>query len=249
MLELNKIYCMDCLEGLKLIPDNSIDLVLTDPPYGTNDGKGKIVKIGNEYKNFCDEVGEWDKELLIHYIQELPRIMKDDTWGVIFTDKMAISIIWEEIQKTGMVPRNTYHIIKTDKPPVPRCNFISSVETAIIFTKGRTTVKWRGGSNGDNGSITRNYEIVNQLAVTETRLHPTQKHITTMRRLIQLFTDENDTVLDPFMGSGTTAVACKQLRRNFIGFELSQKYVDIANKRLSQETIFDYVLEGALCQQ
>jgi len=71
-----------------------------------------------------------------------------------------------------------------------------------------------------------------------------QQHITNA-----IATNEGDTVLDPFMGSGTTAVACKQLRRNFIGFELSQKYVDIANKRLSQETIFDYVLEGALCQQ
>jgi len=62
-----------------------------------------------------------------------------------------------------------------------------------------------------------------------------QQHITNA-----IATNEGDTVLDPFMGSGTTAVACKQLQRNFIGFEISQKYVDIANKRLAQKQIFDY---------
>jgi len=67
-----------------------------------------------------------------------------------------------------------------------------------------------------------------------------QQHITNA-----IATNEGDTVLDPFMGSGTTAVACKQLQRNFIGFELSQKYVDIANRRLQQDTLFSYdVLEG-----
>ena len=74
-----------------------------------------------------------------------------------------------------------------------------------------------------------------------------QQHITNA-----IATNEGDTVLDPFMGSGTTAVACKQLQRNFIGFELSQKYVDIANRRLQQDTLFDYnvlQVEGALCQE
>ena len=79
--------------------------------------------------------------------------------------------------------------------------------------------------------------------------HPTQKPVELCRWILEKYSNEGDTVLDPFMGSGTTAVACKQLQRNFIGFELSQKYVDIANRRLQQDTLFDYVLEGALCQQ
>jgi site-specific DNA-methyltransferase (adenine-specific) len=67
-------------------------------------------------------------------------------------------------------------------------------------------------------------------------------------RCVALWSLEGDTVLDPFMGSGTTAVACKQLQRNFIGFELSQKYVDIANKRLQQDTLFSYDVLQTECE-
>lgn len=244
-MELNKIYCMDAIKGLKQLDDESIDLVLTDPPYGTNDGKGKLIGVANKDKvrgisfdNFC--VHEWDKEFHFKFIDELPRIMKEDTWGVIFTDNALISHVWDKIEKVGLSPRNTFYIIKKDKPPVPRCNFISSVETAVVFTKGRTTIKWLGGSKGSNGSITRNYQIVNQLTNTEKRYHPTQKHITTIRNLIKLLSQEGDTILDCYMGSGTTAVACKQTNRNFIGFELEKKYFNLANKRLVQENLKEW---------
>lgn len=71
-------------------------------------------------------------------------------------------------------------------------------------------------------------------------LHPTQKPINLMKYLIKKCSDEGNIILDPFMGSGTTAVACKQLNRNFIGFEISPEYCKIAEKRLQQETLFTY---------
>ncbi len=70
--------------------------------------------------------------------------------------------------------------------------------------------------------------------------HPTQKPLKLFHRLIEKYTKETDIILDPFMGSGTTAVACKQLNRNFIGFELNPDYCKIAEKRLAQETLHDY---------
>ena len=71
----------------------------------------------------------------------------------------------------------------------------------------------------------------------ETRFHPTQKPVKLFRDIIRDFSEEGDLILDPFMGSGTTAIACKQLNRNFIGFEISKEYCDIARKRLSQANL------------
>jgi DNA modification methylase len=71
-------------------------------------------------------------------------------------------------------------------------------------------------------------------------IHPTEKTVNIIKDLIKVSSKENDIILDPYIGSGTTAVACKQLNRNFIGFEISQEYYDIANKRLSQTNIKDW---------
>ena len=79
----------------------------------------------------------------------------------------------------------------------------------------------------------------------EKRVHPTQKPIDVMRQMIKLFTDKNNIILDPFCGSGSTCIACKQLNRTYIGFEINEKYVNITNERLKQQplktkTVGDY---------
>jgi len=223
MLELNKIYCMDCLDGLKLIPDESIDLVLTDPPYGIkrDKGFGGFGGFGKPIARRRYEEDEWDSTRpKKEYFDELLRVSKQAIifGGNFFTDYLPVGthwIVWDKL--------NTM-------PTFGDCELIWTNSSRKSVKK--ITVQWNGllGKEGE-------------------RYHPTQKPLELIKILINNYSKEGDTVLDPFMGSGTTAVACKQLRRNFIGFELSQKYVDIANKRLSQETIFDYVLEGALCQQ
>ena len=223
MLELNKIYCMDCLDGLKLIPDESIDLVLTDPPYGIkrDKGFGGFGGFGKPIARRRYEEDEWDSTRpKKEYFDELLRVSKQAIifGGNFFTDYLPVGthwIVWDKL--------NTM-------PTFGDCELIWTNSSRKSVKK--ITVQWNGllGKEGE-------------------RYHPTQKPLELIKILINNYSKEGDTVLDPFMGSGTTAVACKQLRRNFIGFELSQKYVDIANRRLSQETIFDYVLEGALCQQ
>lgn len=221
MLELNKIYCMDCLEGLKLIPDNSIDLVLTDPPYG-------IQKEGIE-----------NDEDLRYYHNSLPdiyRIMKSDSFFVTFASIGNLPLFFQ------------------DNPFQFRWQYIQYINNGMVrgglgFNRYISILVFQKGSAKIKNIISDVYEMSTSSQECAKREHPTQKDLKVVQKLLTTFSKEGDTVLDPFMGSGTTAVACKQLRRNFIGFELSQKYVDIANKRLSQETIFDYVLEGALCQQ
>ena len=101
-------------------------------------------------------------------------------------------------------------------------------------------------TNKENGaSCDSGHECsINNTCEDDRAGHPSQKPLNVLRKIITASSKEGDTVLDPFIGSGTTAVACKQLRRNFIGFEISQKYVDIANKRLQQDTLFDYDVLG-----
>ena len=221
-----KLIQGDCLEEMKKIPDESVDLVLTDPPYGTNDGKGKNIKRGTSNTDFS--VIEWDRELPIQYISELHRVMKPDSWGFIFTDKSKVSQVWYELERRGLTPRNVFYWIKSNKAPTPRCNFKSCIEAAVVFTKGRTNQRWYGGGNQNN------YIILPFVSGREKVNHPTQKPVKLMAHLLQLVSTENDVVLDPFMGSGSTGVACKQLNRNFIGIELDKNYYNIAKQRISE---------------
>jgi len=218
----NKIYCGDSLELIKEVPDGCVDFFLTDPPYGTNDGKGKNINsntIGDKDGHGSFDI-EWDRFLPLSYIEELPRIMKDDTWGMIWTDKKEVTTIWNTVESVGLSPRNTFYWRKTNKSPTLRPNFKSVVETAVVFTKGSTSKKWRGG-----GNIANYFETTIKTS-KENVGHPTQKPIILFEHLISLFTVEGDLVFDPFIGSGTTAFAARNLGRNYLGIELDQYWVD-----------------------
>lgn len=220
----NKIICGDSLELIKNIPNESIDFFLTDPPYGTNDDKGKTIKRGNFITDF--NVIEWDKDLPIKYIDELPRIMKNNTWGVIFTDNKEITTIWNKLESVELSPRNTFYWIKTNKAPTPRSNFKSCVETAVVFTKGTTSKKWYGGGNVNN-------YFESPFVIGKEHIgHDTQKPIALFEHLIGLFTTEGDLVFDPFIGSGTTAYAARKSGRNYLGMEIDPYWCGEINKRI-----------------
>lgn len=220
------LLCNDCRNALKSIPDASVDALLTDPPYGTNDGKGKIIRRGKTDTSFG--VIEWDKNVPLDYLSEIYRVLRDDRWGVIFTDNMYVTDLWKALEGHGLSPRNTFYWIKHNKAPTPRKNFKSCVETAVVFTKGRTTIKWRGGANQNN------YIVMPFVSGKEKVPHPTQKPVALMRHLCTLFTDEGDVVLDPFMGSGSTGVACVRENRQFVGIEINPDYHALATQRVRE---------------
>ena len=213
-LELNKVYCVDCLEGMKLLPDNSVDLASTDPPYGINADKG-VRGFGsspNSAKKYDDN---WDSKTPSKEVfDEILRVGKKVIifGGNFFTDKLPFKSRWIVWDKIGNM--------KLDCP-------FSECELA-----------W---TNLDGVSI-KKYLVIQAgfIAEEKNRVHPTQKPVKLFRNIIKDNTNEGDLVLDCFIGSGTTAVACKQLGRNFIGFEISQEYVDICNKRLSQDNIKEW---------
>lgn len=218
MLELNKIYCGDCLELMKQIPDKSIDLVLTDPPYGIDIGKmnftnsvnGGVAK-RNDYKGKAD----WDKYTPdSEYFAEIMRISKNQIifGGNYFTDKLSPSGCW---------------IIWDKRVEDKYSNDFADCEMAwTSFKKPSRIIRylWSGMLQGN-------------MQAKERRQHPTQKPTEVIRKILNDFSEPNQTILDPFLGSGTTAVACQELHRNFIGIEISPEYVKIAEDRLKQKPL------------
>jgi len=208
----NKIICGDCLEIMKQIPDESIELILTDPPYGIEmdkgfsgyggfPGKGKIAR--RRYKI------RWDNQRPSReYFEELLRIGRKVLvfGGNFFAD---------------LLPRGTHWVVWDKLNTMP-----SFGDCELIWTNiNRKSVK----------KIV--FEYNGLIGKEEWRAHPTQKPLGLIIKLIDEYSQENDIVLDPFLGSGTTAVACKRLRRKFIGIEINPEYCEIAEERLAQEVL------------
>lgn len=202
------IYCADCMDILPKIPDKSIDLVLTDPPYGINlDTSYKKFKNAVSYSNIKNDDKQFDPRPLLKYYS-IPMII----WGAQFFCHLLPSeggwIAWIKTQRNGAK-------IRQAEMELAWTNFINR---SVGFRQ-----TWIGAY--------RESEIAGRSLV-----HPTEKSIELFRWCITL-TSNSNLVLDPFLGSGTTAVAAKQLGRKFIGIEIEEKYCRIAVERLKQEVL------------
>ena len=226
---------------MKQIPDNSIDLVLTDPPFNVNIDYEEH-QDNMDDNDYCIWCAEW--------IGLIYNKMKEGSFAIIFTGDKKVYQIHKAIEEYTSF--TFHHFLKWNKPNSHRALsgtvFFYKTEIAFVLSKGKSDIKRINRKHMHSDTIIQN--SVTPLDADWT--HPCARPVELYSKIIRGFTNEGDTVLDPFMGSGTTAVACKQLQRNFIGFEISQKYVDIANKRLQQDTLFDYnvldVESDATCQ-
>jgi len=217
---LNKIICGDSLKILKQLPDNSVDLVLTDPPYGmmfrSNYRKVKYDKIENDDSLWWLQI----------FCNELKRVSKIDSHIYIFCSFHKVDVFKQELEKHFNV-KNILIWEKNNTGMGDLQGDYAPKYEMIIFCSN--------GSKKLNGN--RDANIIKE-SKTGNKLHPTEKPVELIKYLVTKSSNEDDIILDPFLGSGTTAVACKQLKRNYIGIELSQEYVDIANKRLEQDVLF-----------
>ena len=206
-LKLNSIYKDDCVAGLKKIPSNSIDLIVTDPPYGmefrSNKRKVKHDTIAN------DDNLDWLPSLLI----ELKRVSKNDSHSYIFCSWHNIEIFCKEIKLAGF---NIKNLLVWEKSSVGmgdlEGDYSPSYEIVIYCSNGQKKL---------NGKRDSNIVTVRR---TSNELHPTQKPVNLIEYFILKSSNIGDVVLDPFMGSGTTAVAAIKTERNFLGFEIHNKY-------------------------
>lgn len=207
MLELNKIYCGDCLDFMLEMGDKSVDLVLTDPPYGLGDklcvgglsqGKGPI-RMQELYLK-----SPWiDKKPTMEYFNEIFRISKNQIiWGGNYFNlpPCRCFICWDKIKATSNYSKAEYAWTSFD-----------SVAEIFHFC-----------SNG--GFVTTK---------ENTKQHPTQKPVELMEFCLLKYSKPNQIIFDPFAGSGTTGIACIKTNRNFILIEKEPEYVKVIEKRLA----------------
>lgn len=219
MLETNKIYNMDCLEGLRQMEDESVDLVLTDPPYNIN----VVSQRGTNKSLENDNLNQYAfKSLLFELSKEMKRVLKKDTFIVCFCGWSTSHIfreVMDEFFTLKSMPiwvKNNWGLGYYTRP---------QYEPALLYL------------NGTPKPLEKPISDVWQFKRLNNPIHIAQKPEDLIQHIARSFSKEGDLVLNPFMGSGTTAVAFQQLNRRFIGFEISKEYCDIANKRLSQKVL------------
>ena len=260
MLKVNTIHQGDCVERMKQLDNNSVDLVVTDPPFNYNKNYGKTSNDNLKEVEYL----EWCKK----WIVECYRILKNE--GSIYI-KIAhkysykISNILEQV---GFIYQN--QIIWKNVSCFPaKTRFATLYEVILFFTKSKDyyfdtyaeTIpnKFRSwtptrdaklkGQMGDiwldikaiyTGTV-KHPEVILKRDGSNKKAHPCQMPKGLSSRAIKFSTKEGDLVLDPFGGTGTTAVTCKELNRNFISFEINPEYIKIANRRLEQGSIRDWL--------
>jgi len=208
---LDKIICGDCLDVMRGLPDKSVDLVLTDPPYGIGEAKGKNKTRGNLAQAKDYGVDDWDDNIPERGVfDEIRRVSKHaiifgGNYFAEYLDNSPCWIVWDKLN--GDSDFADCELAWT--------NFSSAVR--------KFTFKWQGMLQGD-------------MKEKEIRYHPTQKPVKLFRQILNSYSNPGDTILDPFLGSGTTAVACVETGRHYIGIELEEKYCEIARRRVAEAT-------------
>ena len=242
MVELNNIYNEDCLEGMKKIPDSFVNCIITSPPYN----------VGLEYNEYKDnkpyeDYLDWIRKIFIESYRVLTEDGRmcinigDGKNGSIPTHSDFIQIakeigfhvltiiIWNKNTTSNRTAWGSF--MSPSSPSFPRC-----FEYILVFRKteklthtGKTTIEKKEFIDWSNGMWSFNTEKLKKIG------HPAAFPIELPRRCIRLFTYEGDVVLDPFIGSGTTAVAALCENRKYIGFEMSEEYYKMAVERIDIE--------------
>ena len=237
----------DCLKILPKISDNSVDIIITDPPYMISK-EAKISRSRNPLKrgkfkgkDISFMFGEWDIfesedkywEFIYSALNQFKRVLRKGGHLLMFFDKFKITPLVKWCNKNNFIPRQPLYWVKTNPVPMARkVSFMNAHEFIFWATKETTSRKfsvfhYELGQHPDYFScpiVPTNKHI---------KRHPTQKPVELIKWLLKYLSNENDTVLDPFLGSGTTMQACLELKRNCIGIEINPKYIQIAKKRLN----------------
>lgn len=210
---INKIHKMDCLDGIKLLGGGTVKAIITDPPYFcgmTHDGS---------HPQTADL--EICRPFFIELLKEFDRVLTDDGVVYWFCDWRSYPWYYGCFQQTLSV-NNMIVWSKIGVGP-GMFNYRANHELIIFFAKKNLR------------TINQSNVISEKRCPQNKKIHPTQKPLNLIEKLIIDSTQEGDIVLDCFMGSGTTAVAALNTNRKFIGFEIQEKYVDIANQRIKVE--------------
>lgn len=232
-IETNNIYNMDCLKGMKQIKDESIDLIVTDPPYlinyKTSYRKDKEHRFNNVILNDDNE------QLIKDYIKECYRIMKQNTAMYLFCSSHKVDFFKVELEKHFTIKNMVIWVKNNHTAGDLEYAYGRKYEIIFLVNKGKKPF------NGKRLTDVWEFDRV----AGDSLIHQNQKPISLISQCIRNHSSEGDLIFDGFMGSGTTAIACHRLKRNFIGFELDKEYYDISLERykneVSQTSIFEFI--------
>lgn len=212
----NKITCGDCLELIKSIPENSVDAVFTDPPYGlSKEGIHNDVDLSTFYG----------------VLPDCYRVLKENGWFITFFSTKYLPLLFRNNPFSYFWQMVLYCSGSGVNSPIGITKYMS----CFVFKKGNPKVVRRNKDifvDTPGKMVEPDEGFIN---------HPTPKPKQFIKEILGMFTKEGDLVLDPFAGSGSVAVACLQLNRNFIGFEIDQEYVRLANGRLAKFEVAEVI--------
>lgn len=233
-MSLDTILNMDCLEGMSLIPNGSVSLVLADPPYeiskDSNFSKGKETGTDTDRFRISTDFGAWDQEGSFDIrkaLTESYRCLRKGGYLICFYDMWKIGALKGVLEEIGFKQVRLIEWVKNNPMPAnSKRNYLTNVkECAICAVKGS---KPTFHSEYDKGIY---YYPINH---EKGRFHPTQKPLGLIQELVRKHSNEGDTVLDFSMGSGTTAVACIKENRHYMGFEIDHEYWAKSQERISE---------------
>lgn len=237
-MDVNQIYNVDCLEGMKMIPDGTIDLVVTDCPYKIC--SGGCTKAVPEYAecggilthrktekrtDWVDDVrtGKMFQDNEIAFDEWLPVIyakLKEQAHCYIMVNSRNLKELQQKAEAAGF---KFHNLLIWDKGnATPNRWYMQAFECILFLRKGRAF-------NINNPGTSTILRVPN---IRGNKMHPTEKPVDLMKILIENSTNKGDIVLDPFMGSGTTAIACINTERKYLGFEIDKGYWEVCNKRI-----------------
>ena len=216
-MELNKIYNEDCLVGMKRIPDNHVNITLTDIPYGVVNRKS------NGLRNLNKEEADIFNIDMNELLREIYRVTEGQI--IIFCAKEQFSQIYQFFASKKGTTRSIVWQKTNPSPMNGQYVYLSGVEHAVWFKpRGRKVF------NAHCKNTVFTYSNGSR------KIHPTQKNIDLFKELIIDNSNEREIVFDPFMGSGTTAISCMDTERNYIGFELDKTYYEKSLERIKNHT-------------
>ena len=248
-IEINKIYNLNCIEGMNSIPKNKIDLVITDPPFAINfkAKKANYNRTSSRVLSGYTEIKPEDYyDFSFTWMSEVFRILKDSGSMYVFSGWNNLADILNAIEEIGFITVN--HIIwKYQFGVVTHRKFVTSHYHCLYICKNdkkRKFFPYERFSKEAKNNQGRSLHYKDKEDVWEFKREywtgdektPTKLPAEIIKKILQYSSEEGDLVFDPFLGSGQTAVVSKLLKRNYVGFEIVKEYFDFISKRLKSNS-------------
>ena len=224
-IELDRIYNEDCLEGIRQIESGTVSLIIADPPYELQQHSGAGA-FGRKSRDYHQDIDHLQSGVSNEVLEECLRVCKHPNMYIFCSKDQLPQLLDFALNHKLKYDLLTWH--KTN--PVPTCNnkYLSDTEYIVFM---------RNGAN-----LYGTYETKRKYFITPTNTedkkawgHPTPKPVPIIKTLIENSSQTSDIILDPYMGSGTTAIACIRSKRHYIGYEIDPKYYKVTIDRIERE--------------